>query len=209
MKFTATIKGLTGFQQQFISAAEDIKSVVSNEIFAASQQFVSGAIRDAPKDTGFLAGSIKFLQNELVAEIQASSEYAPFMEFGTKGKYQPIPGTEQIAAQFKGTSTGTFMDLMRNIVRWVKRKGIAGIYSVKTRRRLGSKINQLAEDYKVAWPIALSILRNGVTPHPFFFKQQEIVWPEMVKRVGVKLKAHLKVNVIMPGEIFRPKIITI
>lgn len=209
MKFTATIKGLSGFEQQFISAAEDIKSVVSNEVFAAAQQFVSGAIRDAPKDTGFLAGSIKFLQNELVAEIQASSEYAPFMEFGTKGKYRPIPGTEEIAAQFKGKSTGSFKDMIRMITEWVRRKGITGRFSVKTRRRVGSKAVQQSENLSAAWPIALSILRNGVTPHPFFFKQQEVVWPDMVKRVGSKLKSHLKVNVIMPGEIFRPKIITV
>lgn len=205
MRFTATIKGLSGFQQQFISAAEDIKDIVSNEVFAASQEFVAGAQRDAPKDTGFLTGSIRFMQNELTATIEATSEYAPFMEFGTKGKYRAIPGTEAIAAQFKGMKgTGS---IFKAIKLWVVRKGIGASFTKSG--KVSKSQSSLQGMNTAAFLIARSILRFGVNPHPFFFKQQEVVWPEMVKRVGAKLKAHLKVNVIMPGEIFRPKIITI
>ena len=57
--------------------------------------------------------------------------------------------------------------------------------------------------------LAMSILKNGVTPHPFFFKQQETVWPEMIRRIEAKLKSEMKVSVILPGDIRRPKIVTV
>lgn len=213
MKFTVKLKGLDAMQKQILTASEDVRKVCEQEVQAAGQDWVAGAVRDAPKDQAALAGSISSLLNIsdtfIRSEIVASVFYAPFMEFGTKGKYQPIPGTEKIAEQFKGYKGGDFMELLRNIVRWVRRKGITGTYSVKTRRRTGNKINQFAEDYSAAWPIALSILKNGVNPHPFFFKQGDTVWPEMVRRIQRSLEVKTKVAVILPGEIKRPQIVTI
>lgn len=208
--FRASLKGLKGMQQQFASASKNLSKILSAEIQAGAADFVSGARRDVPIDQGALKGAISYyMDGEFDAVIVAQKFYAPFMEFGTKGKYQPIPGTEAIAAAFKGYKGGDFMDLLRMIVRWVARKGISGRYSVKTRKRVGNKIDRLAEDYSAAWPIALSILKNGVTPHPFFFKQQETVWPEMIRRIEAKLKSEMKVSVILPGDIRRPKIVTI
>lgn len=195
---------------QFTSASKDLGEIVSAEVQAAAADFVAGAVQDAPVDQGALKGSISYyMDGEFNAVLVAQKFYAPFIEFGTKGKYKAIPGTEKIAAAFKGYKGGDFMELLRMIVRWVNRKGISGQYSVKTRKRIGSKVNQLAEDYSVAWPIALSILRNGVSPHPYFFKQQETVWPQMITRIERKVKERTKVEVIMPGDIRRPKIITI
>lgn len=208
--FRASLKGLKGMQQQFASASKNLSKILSAEIQEGAAQFVSQAREDVPIDQGALKGSISYyMDGELDAVIVAQKFYAPFMEFGTKGKYQPIPGTEAIAAAFKGYKGGDFMDLLRMIVRWVARKGISGRYSVKTRKRVGNKIARLAEDYAAAWPIAMSILKNGVTPHPFFFKQQETVWPEMIRRIEAKLKSEMKVSVILPGDIRRPKIVTV
>jgi HK97 gp10 family phage protein len=215
--FKVKITGISSIEKQFTQAAEKIRETVEQEMQAAAQDWVAGAVRDAPVDQGALKQSISYKQSNtqtqvgtsISFEIVAQRFYAPFVEFGTKGKYLPIPGTEKIAAEFKGYKGGDFMDLLRMIVRWVKRKGIAGTYSVKTRRRTGSKINQYAEDYSAAWPIALSILRNGISPHPFFFKQQEVVWPAMIKRIQRVLQKETKVSIIAPGDIFRPRIITI
>jgi HK97 gp10 family phage protein len=215
--FKVKITGISSIEKQFTAAAEKIKDTVEQEMQAAAQDWVAGAVRDAPVDQGALKQSISYKKTgtqtgsgTLISfEIVAQRFYAPFVEFGTKGKYLPIPGTEKIAAEFKGYKGGDFMQLLRMILRWVKRKGITGTYSVKTRRRTGSKINQFAEDYSAAWPIALSILKNGISPHPYFFKQQEIVWPAMIKRIQRVLQKDTKVSVIAPGDIFRPRIITI
>jgi len=206
--FKVSITGLAQFKKEIATASKQIKEIVSAEVQAAGAEFVSLARRDVPVDQGALKGSISyFMQNDLSAVIVAQKFYAPFIEFGTKGKYTPIPGTEDIAAQFKGYKGGDFMELLRMIVRWVNRKGITGRYSVKTRKRVGSKIDRLAEDYAAAWPIALSILKNGIKPHPFFFKQMEVVWPKMVNNIEKALKSQTRVSIILPGELRKPVII--
>jgi len=206
--FKVSITGLAQFKKEIATASKQIKEIVSAEVQAAGAEFVSLARRDVPVDQGALKGSISyFMQNDLSAVIVAQKFYAPFIEFGTKGKYTPIPGTEDIAAQFKGYKGGDFMELLRMIVRWVNRKGITGRYSVKTRKRVGSKIDRLAEDYAAAWPIALSILKNGIKPHPFFFKQMEVVWPKMVNNIEKALKSQTRVSIILPGELRKPVIV--
>ena len=217
MKFKVQIKGLGELQKQIVTASEDVRKVCEQEVTAAGQDWVAGAVRDAPVDQGGLKGAISFkntntntAQSSLIAvEIVAQKFYAPFVEFGTKGKYRPIPGTETIAEQFKGYKGGDIQEMLRMIVRWVRRKGITGTYSVKTRNRTGNKINQFAEDYSAAWPIVMSILKNGINPHPYFFKQADTVWPQMIKRMQAALEQKTKVSVIAPGDISRPKITTI
>ena len=204
------LKGIKETQRQFAGAPANIKKIVSAEIQSAAAEWVAGARRDVPIDQGALKGSISyFMRTDLQAEIVAQKFYAPFMEFGTKGKYKAIPGTEAIAQQFKGYKGGDFQEFLRMITRWAKRKGISGTYSVKTRRRTGNRATQQAQDDAVAWPIALSILKHGIKPHPYFFKQKEIVWPKMIERIKRNFETKSGVSVIMPGDIKRPKIVTI
>lgn len=208
--FKVKVTGMADLKAEFASMAKELPDIVSGELETMSQEWVKLAKTDAPADQGALRGSITYYPaGPMKYEIVAQKFYAPFMEFGTKGKYQPIPGTESIAAEFKGYKGGDFMELLRMIVRWVKRKGITGTYSVKTRRRTGNKINQFAEDYSAAWPIAMSILKNGVNPHPFFFKQMHIVWPKMVRNVESRIAQVSKVKVELPSNVTRPQIVTI
>lgn len=208
--FKVSLIGLNGLKADFVATSKKMIDVVDAEVNSAAADFVAGARRDAPIDQGVLKGSISYSREApMVYPVVAQKFYAPFVEFGTKGKYKPIPGTEAIAAQFKGYKGGDFMELLRMIVRWVARKGITGRYSVKTKKRLGSKVDKYAEDYAAAWPIALSILKNGIRPHPYFFKQQEVVWPKMVERIKKQLEDISRVSVILPGDIKRPKIITV
>lgn len=207
--FKVKITGMAGLKAEFASMAVELPKIVDGEMQSMAQEWVRLAKTDAPADQAALRGAISYLKNDNRYEIVAQTFYAPFMEFGTKGKYRPIPGTEQIATQFKGYKGGDFMDLLRNIVRWVKRKGITGTYSVKTRRRTGNKINQLAEDYSAAWPIAISILKYGINPHPFFFKQMHIVWPQMIRNIEMRIANVSKVKVVMPSTELQPKIVTI
>ena len=204
------LQGLKGFQQQFAAAPANIKKIVGAAVEEAAADWAKQARDDVPIDQGALKGSISyFMRTDLQAEIVAQKFYAPFMEFGTKGKYRAIPGTEAIAQQFKGYKGGDFQEFLRMITRWVKRKGISGTYSVKTRRRTGNRATQQAQDDAAAWPIAMSILKHGVKPHPYFFKQKEIVWPKMIERIKRNFETKSGVSVIMPGDIKRPKIVTI
>jgi hypothetical protein len=207
--FKVSVSGFNGVKAQFASAVKDMTAIVDQELESMAKEWVNGAKRDAPVDQGVLKNGISYLSRGNSVEIFSNVFYSPFMEFGTKGKYRAIPGTEAIAAQFKGYKGGDIMQMLRMIVKWVARKGISGVFSVKTRKRIGSKVNRFAEDYAAAWPILMSILKNGVNPHPFFFKQQDVVWPQMVRNIKSRIEQGQKVSIIMPGDIFRPQIITI
>lgn len=207
--FKVKLEGINGVKAQFQAATKDILSIIDSEIEDMAANWVAGAKRDAPADQGTLRQGISYVKKGSGVEIFSSAFYSPFMEFGTKGNYRAIPGTEQIAAQFKGVKGGDIMQMLRMIVRWVHRKGITGTYSVKTRRRTGSKVTQYAEDYAAAWPILMSILKHGVKPHPFFFKQQEVVWPRMISNITRRLKQSTRVHVEYPGNRSKAPIITI
>lgn len=208
--FKVKIEGLNNLKAEFFAKTKKVEEITDQEMDSMCKKWVSAAKRDAPADQGNLIRSITYYKLRAARyEIVAQVFYAPFMEFGTKGKYTPIPGTEAIAAQFKGYKGGDIMEMLRMIVRWVHRKGITGTYSVKTRKRLGSKINQYAEDYSAAWPIVMSILKNGVNPHPYFFKQREIYWPEMIRFIQRRIEHDSRVAVILPGDINNPRMITI
>lgn len=208
--FRVRVQGFNGAKAEFASMSAKLEQIVASELEAGAREWVAGAQRDAPVDQGTLKRLITYKPvGQFQHEIVSQAFYAPFIEFGTKGRYKPIPGTEAIAAQFRGYKGGDFMQLLRMIVRWVRRKGITGTYSVKTRRRTGNKINQFAEDYSAAWPIAMSILKNGIHPHPHFFKQAEVVWPKIIRNIERRLAKETKVAVIMPGGIRRPEIKTI
>jgi GNAT superfamily N-acetyltransferase len=179
------IQGLTDTKKLLSELPTKLRGLVDAEIEEGARDFVFRAQTDAPVDTGRLKGAIAYKKiGDLDYEIFSQSAAAAYMEFGTKGNYRPVPGAEQIAARFRGKGEGSFKDMVRAIIEWVRRKGIAGRYSVKTRRRVGNKNKQQQENIAAAWPIIMSIMKNGVKAHPYFFKQQGIVVPKMIERIN-------------------------
>ena len=63
--------------------------------------------------------------------------------------------------------TKPHMPPLKPILKWVRKKGLAGSFSVKTKRRLGSKKTQTKEDLKIAEAIRWKISHVGTKPHPF------------------------------------------
>jgi len=177
------IVGYKQFQDSLKKMPSTLRKEVGARVKASADQFRDLAIKDAPADVGFLRSQITVKPiDELKYEVVSGSEYSAPMEFGTKGKFQPIPGID--ASEFKGKPTGgTFQEMLKNIEAWVKRKGIAGTYSVKTKRRTGNKATQQSQNKQLAYLIARSILNNGVTPHPFFFKQIPIVRRDLFRKI--------------------------
>ena len=177
------IIGYKQFQDSLKKMPSTLRKEVGTRVRAASEQFRDLAIKDAPADVGFLRSQITVKPiDELKYEVVSGSEYSAPMEFGTKGKYRPIPGID--SSEFKGLPKGgTFQEMLKNIEAWVKRKGITGTYSVKTKRRTGNKATQQAQNKQAAYLIARSILNNGVTPHPFFFKQIPIVRRDLFRKI--------------------------
>ena len=128
----------------------DVKKRLDAELYAFALETVEMAINLAPADEGILRNSITLDKGELVVEIIVAVNYAAYLEFGTRAfaaaYVATLPPTwKEYAATFRGGGGG-FEDYFRNIFEWCKRKGI---------------------EESAVYPIAISILRNGIRPHPF------------------------------------------
>ena len=118
---------------------------------------IEGAVKPfAPVNTGHLRNSIgsQVIHESLgsiVGKVGSSlkdEEYPKVMEYGRKPGAMPPPEA---------------------LLRWVHLKRITGTYSLKTRRRQGSKRAQAEEDYQAAYNIARAIGRRGLQGH-FYLK---------------------------------------
>lgn len=174
------INGLREVQAKIAAIPANLQKRADAIIQGNVLKMVNRAKRDAPVDMGRLKGGITAKKNGVANwSMVSQDERSPYLEFGTKGRYRPIPGID--ASQFKGTGGKAggrgFFD---NILKWVKRKGISGSYSVKSRKRVGKKLDQQLEDEQTAWAIYLSIMRHGIKAQPFFFKQAPIQEPQIM-----------------------------
>ena len=171
----ATVIGLDAFKAQIASASKELQADVDGELNAAAMEFVALAKRDVASqggDRGTLLRSISYSKDgNLSYTVSANAFYAPFIEFGTKSKFNPYPGTEEYASQFKGAKQSGALKLIDAIKGWVKRKGIAA----------GKEAD------RVAFLIARSIYRKGISPKPFFFKQVPIVRNSLTQRITALL----------------------
>lgn len=165
------VKGLDEAIAKMKTIPSRLQDELKNELRESADKIRKNAAKDAPGDVGKLRNSIVVVKNtDLNYEVIVQNSYAAFQEWGTKGKTS-VPGELQsYAAQFKGLKgTGT-VSPVDALQAWVKRKGIAGTYSVKTRRRTGNAATKEKQDRALAFVIWRHIKKFGVTPHPFFFK---------------------------------------
>lgn len=163
--------GLDNLKTRINSASQELKTDVDAELQAAAFDFVALAKRDVASqggDRGTLLRSISQSKEGIMSYVvSANVFYAPFIEFGTKSKFNPYPGTEEYASQFKGAKGSGTLKLIDAIKGWVKRKGIA----------------KGKEADRAAFLIARSIYKNGINPKPFFFKQIPIVRERLMTNV--------------------------
>lgn len=186
-KVTVNLGGLKDLKVQLRKVVKEKAKAIDTQLQIATEEMERGAKRDAPADQATLRQGIT---NRKVSELnwilESNAFYSVYMEFGTKGRYQAIPGVDP--SEFKATGEGkTGKGFYDSILEWVKRKGIAGTYQVKNRRRVGSKVDQQIEDEQTAFAIYLSIIRHGVKPHPFFFKQLDAVQPKLIRNIQTVL----------------------
>lgn len=138
----------------------------------------------SPIDEAGLRSSIFYDVEGLKVTVGARANYAAYLEFGTRKFAAEYVATlpndwKELAQERKGPAGGTFAQLVLNITEWVHRKGlgsgfngkigITGTYSIKSRRRTGSKATQAMQDKQVAYLIARKIVRDGIKPHPFLY----------------------------------------
>ena len=167
----ANVIGLDQLKARIQNATKETQTLVDAELEAAAMNFVGLAKKDLASqggDRGTLLRSITYNKKaDLQYTVSANVFYAPFIEFGTKSKFNPYPGTEEFASQYKGAKGSGTLRLIDAIRGWVKRKRIA----------TGKEVD------RVAFLIARSIYKNGISPKPFFFKQITPVRNNLVQNV--------------------------
>lgn len=163
------VTGLDAAIKRSEHLAATLKRDVQDELNAFAFEVEGTAKQLAPADEGRLRNAISAVpgNGNLEASIVATVGYAAFMEFGTR-KFAAAyvatlpPDWQSYAATFKGQSSGNFDSFLLAIIGWVKRKGI---------------------ENKAAYPIALSILRNGIRERPFLYPAVNQHKPELTNRL--------------------------
>ncbi len=181
--------GIDSLSNRLVGVSRELKEEVQAEVRGAAMEYVALAKRDCVSsggNTGTLARSISYKKETPYSYlVSANTFYAPYVEFGTKRKFKPYPGTEEFAAQYRGLpKRGDWIDMLMSIYKWVQRKGIGATYSVKTRKKVRQTKDQKLQ---IAFAITMSILRNGIEAKPFFYKQIPIVRESLNKRIKALL----------------------
>ena len=161
--FALDISGVKQIQKAIEQMDKRSVEVLSKELSASAQTIRSTAIRNAPGNFGKLRQSINAdITKDLFKSVFCKVNYAPYVEFGTKGNARIPAGYEAFAAQYKGKGGGTIMEMVKALTLWVKRKGI---------------------DPKLTFVIVRAILRNGIKPQPFFIPAFEAEKPKLLSRL--------------------------
>lgn len=190
---TFRVEGIDKMIASLGKMAKKIEVEIAEEVNASALKIQSDAKKNAPVNLGTLRNSIQLVSTlnnkRLTYTVGTNVPYAPYIEFGTGGKVSIPSGYADFAGQFRGKKGGaTFKEMLKAIADWVSKKGLAGTYSVKTQRRTGSKSNRSSQDMKVAYAIAISILKKGLRPQPFLLPAYEAEKPKLRTKIKDILK---------------------
>ncbi len=173
LSLTLTIGNLDKTLAEITAYPKDVEKIINNEFRAFGQNVTSDAQRLVPKNEGRLVQNIRNEVTNLEVSIQANTDYAAFIEFGTKSFAAAYVATlpqdwQSFAAQFRGAGGGPFSELLMKITKWVKLKGLPE---------------------KAAYPIALKIIRKGIKAQPYLFPAFEKNKLELIKHLKEQLNA--------------------
>ena len=100
------------------------------------------------------SSEVQVTERAIFVEVGAGRglPYARAVEYGSKPHTPPLSITEPGQPLYE----------------WVRIKQLAGVYSVRTRKRLGSKAKQIYENRQMARAIWAHIRKYGTKPHPYF-----------------------------------------
>lgn len=149
---TSQLKKLKKELNQKTSLLDDNMVQALNEF---SLVFSALANSNLGKKNFNLTGSVKPYLNKSKIEggAQIDEYYAPFLEFGTRGKVNVPPELKKIAQKFKGAKAKSSLSFRESIERWIV-----------------TKLKKSEEEAKkMSFPIIMAILRNGTSPQPFMY----------------------------------------
>lgn len=166
------VEGLDRLIKKLGAIPENVKAEIDASLSAAAKGFEDRAVGDAPTHVGFLKNQITTKRiAEMDYEVVAGSEYAAYVEFGTRLRVHVPPGLEAYAAQFMGKTGRSAEEAKKAIYEWCRLNGI---------------------EPKKWWGIFMKIMTVGINPHPFFFRQMPQAQTEVHNDLKVIVKEALK-----------------
>lgn len=164
MSITVKVLNLNEVLRDLNLKMSEVKDDVKKEVAIASNDVRNGALDRVAVDTGALRASIRieYYDKKMSSEIGSDLKYAQYIEKGRRHGYVPWLVIEQ----------------------WVKRKGIAGLFSIKTRK--GSKSKKSDSLIKTAiFFIRRKIMREGFKAQPFLGPAYDRAIPKFLTRLAM------------------------
>ena len=179
MPLKLSINNIGDLTKEIAAYPKDIEKIINNELKAFAVETANMAKELAPVNEGALRESINFIAEDLLVHVGAYIEYAAFLEFGTKQFAEAYVATlpedwQEFAAEHRGPTGGTFLELIQVIMKWVELKGIA----------TGKDIKQ------ASYLIARKIVTQGIHAQPFLYPAFEFTKLQLIDN----LKAQLNVK---------------
>lgn len=168
-----TIGGLEKLLNNLRKAEQQLWPTVMRVIDKYVDLMVADARQNAPVDLGVARDSIGKEVKDRAVVFHVASAHGAIQEFGFGAKMGDIPPElESEALKFKGYKSGDFKEFVKELEEWCARKGI---------------------DTEAAYPIAVSILNNGLAPQPFFYPAYQKYKPMMLKEIDTEVQKLLNI----------------
>jgi hypothetical protein len=173
--FKVEVKGLDATIKKFETLAQRTQDDVQaslNDFGDRVEEMSKRLVAANSSDEGALLRSISKQYGNGNVSVKASARYAAYIEFGTRKFAASYVGSlppdwASYAATFKGSAGGTFQEFLMSIMAWCRRKGI---------------------DEKAAYPIARSIMINGIRPRPFLYPSVNAELPQLIDDIKAIFK---------------------
>ena len=192
---TIRVKGIDKILKTFKSFPEEVQRLANYELKNGAEDMAREAKQRAPKDEAGGGGIVSAINTRHGAdshEVFMQKEHGIYQEFGTKKKFRAPSFLGSYPSRFRGKGRGTYQDALKNMQRWVRGNGIAGTYSVKTRRRTGNKPTREQQDKQAAYLILRKILREGLSPQPYFFPSFFVARKRVLSRMRKLIKEQTR-----------------
>jgi len=152
---------------------------LKKELVVALDKFSSNFVGYAKQNArgknvskGLISRKASTMNLEGGLEAKSMAFYAPYLEFGTRGKVKIPSGWEALARQYKGNYFKSNVTFKEAIVDWLK-----------TKLKKSEK-----EAEQLAFPVMMKIMKVGTAPQPF-------LEPAFVKaKIDLKKYINLAIN---------------
>jgi hypothetical protein len=194
---TLKLEGVDGVLKEIARFRTGIKTEVDDLLQEAANEVVTRAKLAAPSNFAELKNSIQQKREKsLKYLIFANAYHAPYIEFGTRGKVSIPAEMQEVAAEVKSREKrGNWETFVADIKVWMKKRGVGGtvIAQVKSGKRKGQfkRASKKAQsDYidNVAFLIARSIYKNGISPQPFLYPSFLSVKGKLINDIRVAVE---------------------